>query len=664
MSRFATRTLALAASIVVVAGASLAPATARAQEAMQAFRSDEDLRAFLMPDGELRARPLPPPPPPPPPSPPPPPPPPPAPGAAPPPSAPPPPVAAAPAATAAESVVVTGAAAPENPSITNTQIAGVDEGGIVKVSGDYLVILRRGRLFSVSTANGDLAAIDEINAYPPGVEPGGDWYDEMLVSGDWVVVIGYSYSRGGTEVNRFRLGSDGQFTFVDSHHLRSADYYSSENYASRLVGDQLIFYTPLYFGYGDEDPLESLPALSRWTDGQDGPRWERTVTGRQVYMATPLRRAGPEGIDAMHTVSMCDLTAPELSCRATVILGGESHSFFVSQNAVYVWTSESSYWPTDADDEVFQPAFLYRLPFDGSAPQAVQVQGDPVDQFSFNPNVAAGRLDVLVVSDSDGDGMWSPEFADGRAALLRLPMGLFGDGTRAATPRDYQLLPGSDNAYIDVDRFVGDWLFYALERWGGSQGDPATELVAVPVRGGEPILFSFDSVERIEQLGSDALIIGGGEGVTFTTMVLGGAQPAVGSRFSVPRASESESRSHAFFFRPDSQDGTDGLMGLPIMTQRAAPFDKGWLSSADMLFLRRRDRDLSDFGRLHASAEVGGDDGCRASCVDWYGNARPIFLRGRVFALMGYELIEGREGGDTIQEVRRLDYAPDPAPRD
>ena len=31
---------------------------------------------------------------------------------------------------------------------------------------------------------------------------------------------------------------------------------------------------------------------------------------------------------------------------------------------------------------------------------------------------------------------------------------------------------------------------------------------------------------------------------------------------------------------------------------------------------------------------------------------------------MGYELIEGREGGDTIQEVRRLDYAPDPAPRD
>lgn len=34
-------------------------------------------------------------------------------------------------------------------SITNVQHAGVDEGGIVQVHGDHLVILRRGRLFTV-----------------------------------------------------------------------------------------------------------------------------------------------------------------------------------------------------------------------------------------------------------------------------------------------------------------------------------------------------------------------------------------------------------------------------------------------------------------------------------------------------------------------------------
>ena len=39
-------------------------------------------------------------------------------------------------------------------SITNNQVANVDEGGIVKVHGDNLVILRRGRLFTVSIAGG------------------------------------------------------------------------------------------------------------------------------------------------------------------------------------------------------------------------------------------------------------------------------------------------------------------------------------------------------------------------------------------------------------------------------------------------------------------------------------------------------------------------------
>jgi hypothetical protein len=53
-------------------------------------------------------------------------------------------------------------------------------------------------------------------------------------------------------------------------------------------------------------------------------------------------------------------------------------------------------------------------------------------------------------------------------------------------------------------------------------------------------------------------------------------------------------------------------------------------------------------------------DHCKASCVDWYGNARPIFLGERVLALMGYELVEGRlvNGvfSESIEERRRVDY--------
>jgi hypothetical protein len=46
------------------------------------------------------------------------------------------------------------------------------------------------------------------------------------------------------------------------------------------------------------------------------------------------------------------------------------------------------------------------------------------------------------------------------------------------------------------------------------------------------------------------------------------------------------------------------------------------------------------------------------SCVDWYGNARPLFLRGRIFALLGYEIVEGRLAGGAIREARRISYAP------
>ena len=106
-----------------------------------------------------------------------------------------------------EASVVSGMASAmdaKDESITNTQHAGVDEGGIVKLHGDHLVVLRRGRLFTVSVRAGELRPVATVDAYPAGAEPA-EWYDEMLVEGDRVIVIGYSYRRGGTEVSLFAI---------------------------------------------------------------------------------------------------------------------------------------------------------------------------------------------------------------------------------------------------------------------------------------------------------------------------------------------------------------------------------------------------------------------------------------------------------------------------
>jgi hypothetical protein len=69
-------------------------------------------------------------------------------------------------------------------------------------------------------------------------------------------------------------------------------------------------------------------------------------------------------------------------------------------------------------------------------------------------------------------------------------------------------------------------------------------------------------------------------------------------------------------------------------------------------------RKLRELGALAARAGRTDDDRCRASCVDWYGNARPLFVDGRVMALMGYEIVEGKLEGSRLDVARRASFAP------
>ena len=55
------------------------------------------------------------------------------------------------------------------------------------------------------------------------------------------------------------------------------------------------------------------------------------------------------------------------------------------------------------------------------------------------------------------------------------------------------------------------------------------------------------------------------------------------------------------------------------------------------------------------------DMACASSCVDWYGNARPVFWRERIFALLGPELIEGVRQGGQLREANRVLLEPEVA---
>ncbi len=606
---------------MAAAGPALAQGTG-----LSAFRSDSELRAFLRAIAAEQRRELEsnPPPPPPPPSPPPPP--------------PPPGAASAPAAL----------------SITNTQVAGVDEGGIVKVRGDILVILRRGRLFTVSLAGGGMRPVSSIDAFPPGVDGRGDWYDEMLIAGDRVIVIGYSYRRRGSQVNRFRLGADGRLAFEDSHQLRSNDYYSSRNYATRLIGNRLILYSPLDLKL-DGDPLDSLPAMRRWQAGADGGAFRRIAGGPRVYIPNSLRDHSIANLTTLHSVTSCDLAAAVLDCAATVVLGSSSRTFFVSANAVYLWVDDAWKKPRSRSAN----AFIYRLPLDGSRPSAVRARGAPVDQFSFLADTARSALQIVVRAEGGGDAMWRPEAAGGDVALLTVPTGAFGDGGREVPLDRYLSLPKpSGQSWNFHNRFVGDHLLYA---GGGGGAAGAVHVVSLADRGVAE-LPARHGIDRIDAIGPDAILVGagpGGLGFTAVNLAPGGAR--LGETFMLPNAREGETRSHAFFFRPDpnAADGASGLLGLPVarFVQRPGSYPR---NSAAMLFLSRRAGTLAAAGELAAATTEGNenDDACQASCVDWYGNARPIFLGDRIFALLGYELVEGAARGERIRETGRTNFSP------
>jgi hypothetical protein len=535
----------------------------------------------------------------------------------------------------------------EAESITNTQHAGVDEGGIVKLHGDHLVVLRRGRLFTVKIGSGALEPTSAIDAFGPDIDPNGTWYDEMLVSDDTVAVIGYSYQRGGTEVGLFNIDREGQLSYRSTYHLRSNDYYSSRNYASRLIGNKLIFYTPLYLNPTLDKPFESFPAVRKWHKGATPEEFQRIVAATHVYRSEGEIQSNAL---ALHTVTTCDLSGGGFKCEATAVLGPPGRVFYVSPESVYVWVSDWAWRQQRTNSQV------YRLPLDGSGPGALGVSGSPIDQFSFLESKDR-YLNVLVRADGSGDGMWNAEGAAGNLALMRVPLDSFGDGSTNAPSSSYRKLIRPDG-YTFQNRFVGDYLLYGTgSGWSYPQNTNRASVFALRWVEGNVHQLSLDhGVDRIEQMGSDAVVVGtDGKDLHFTAIRLD-ETPQVAGKFVRQGASQGELRSQGFFYKPDGPNS--GTLGLPISVPGRPGYRHLFETSAALIFLRNDSLEFHEMGELGAQADRATDDACRASCVDWYGNARPLFVQGRVMALLGYEIVEGKLGDDRLRELRRINYAP------
>lgn len=522
--------------------------------------------------------------------------------------------------------------------------AAMDEGGIVKLAGDYMVVLHRGRLFTIRVGDGALQPVSVVDAFSPGSDPFRTRYEEILVDRDRIVVIGVDESDERVRFGVFHMAPDGRlahrttFTLWGRSELWRINNNRSRGDAVRLVGDRLVHYAPVYVDY--DDPLASLVEV-RGTDGVVRP----AVPSARVYR--PAGRVNIVNLQ-LHSLTSCGLADAEPRCESTALLAPDG-TFHVSPTAVYIWTTQRDGWEEGDPSR----SVLYRMPLDGSAPTALGVTGDP-DPAAFAES-ADGYVNVLTRMESSGERLFGAEYQSYRPALLRVPLSALGSGRNAATRAHYRVLPTTHAAPFKA-RIVGDQLIYGTGNGPHGGLRPGTfAAYVVPLAGsGATVIPLPHSVDRIEAVGAGAVVLGAdGTDLHLSTLRLSADTAVLADHHTVP----SRTFAPALFQRQDGDDSV--LLGVPLFGPDRPGFEWMKLRSARIQFLRAQGLRLEQAGEL-ASGDPTPDDGCLTSCVMWYGNARPLFVRGRVLALLGYELVEGREEGGRIRELRRVGFAPDP----
>ena len=112
----------------------------------------------------------------------------------------------------------------------------------------------------------------------------------------------------------------------------------------------------------------------------------------------------------------------------------------------------------------------------------------------------------------------------------------------------------------------------------------------------------------------------------------------------------------------------DGVASIVVTGARVASSPQSSVSAVTSITNNQSamrfgaDGALGDFGNIAprpvpegAEDSVAQGYSCEVSCSDWYGNARPIFIEDKAFALLGTELVESRAGQDGMTVDRRLD---------
>jgi hypothetical protein len=555
-----------------------------------------------------------------------------------------------------EIAVTAQRASPSRTSITNNQESDVDEGDIVKQYGRFLIVLQDGRLFSIDMGSraAELKLADRIDVYSSAKAEA--WYDELLIHDNHLVVTGYNYGEDATEINVISVDEAGKLALEARYYLQSQDYYSGSNYASRLVRGRFVIYTPV--DISSDDPLE-IPRIRSWTAQAGYSPWRPLFDITDVYLPvqqtlTPM----------LHVVSVCSLDRREsFGCDSRGVVGPAWRELYVSGKNVYLWlTSDYNEWAfghrgvdecakdASIDRSPPLPAAVFQLPFGVDAARAVHTIGAPPDQFAFDERDE--ELLVLVAREPQGC------YYEGELPFIfsSIPLNLFAASPVTLGSRHSVRVRDAYSWGLQT-RYTKDYLLYGSEEADkeSTTGLREGEIAVVPVSNptSSSVLRAAHSIKRLEVIGDNAVAFGQTDGPALGVSTVSlRLYPRIASTLALEDIVESEGRSHAF--NAIIEDDGSGTFGLPTVYRSKA---RNWWSdipSDVQFFALGSGLEIAPVGELAGQDMEEEDYECEVSCYDWYGNARPIFVAGRVFALTGSELIEGEIRAGAMVETGRL----------
>lgn len=536
--------------------------------------------------------------------------------------------------------------------ITNNQEPGVDEGALVKKSGDYLFLLENATLHSIRIVRDGREVLEHVNTVPLNSEPLATedvWYDEILVLDDQLLVLGFNYLEQVAELHSYHIDRDGKLQRNAKYWLRSGDYFSSSGYASRIHLGKLV--TRMTVQIDTEAPDFDWPEWSR--RDVEKPIWNLMVDTPNLSYAL----GAFDELMGIHVLLQCELDALALGrfdCRNQGVVGPLAATFYVAPNAAYLAFAHLS--PDAFGNPQFNARFdaptwatnpplaarttIARLDLVGNQPPVfAQVLGSVNDALNFSER---GKVLYVVSTHFEQklrksipmlNQIFSTDWSVTRAHLI----------TPIETIHDFKTLSQT--------RFTATAVWLSDVDYSGEYS--AETLYRLPLAGGIPRHYVIGHQAALLQPLPDRMLVIGDAKEGMAASVFVDAQDAsVSAMFDEakwPMRSLAESRSQAVSVRVQA-DGRI-LAGWPACKKLE---DGQWLDQAsDLHFVELNGVQIRDAGTLDMQDVTAASEAQAA----FYGDARIAFIGPRIFVFSRNLVKEAVYQNATMSLVRRLDLA-------